>query len=141
VFFMDLQHFGKNFDEFVSKCQSQPNFSFVRGIPSKILQNNGKLEIQYEDMIAGGVKRKPFDAVVLSVGMRPQPGNRRLAEMLNIGLDKFGFFSGSDIRNPVSTASDRVYIAGGCQGPKDIGECLNEAATVAAEIAEYFQRI
>ena len=141
VFFMDLQHFGKNFDEFVDKCRSQPNFSFVRGIPSKILQNNGNLEIQYEDMTGGGVKIKPFDAVVLSVGMRPQPDNRRLAEMLNIGLDKFGFFSGSGIRNPVGTASDRIYLAGGCRGPKDIGECINEAATVAAEIAEYLKRI
>ena len=137
VFFMDLQHFGKNFDEFVDNCSSQPNFSFIRGIPSKITRRNGKLELQYEDMIEGGVRQKPYDAVVLSVGMRPPSNgaNRRLAEMLDIELDRFGFLRNSGIERPVATASERVYLVGGCRGPKDIGECINEAATVSAEIA------
>jgi len=141
VFFMDLQHFGKNFDDFVNKCSSLPNLSLVRSIPSGVVQHNGRLELQYEDMIDGGVKRKPFDTVVLSVGMRPNPANRRLAEMLNIELNRFDFFNASGIDHPVATASERVYLVGSCRGPKDIGECVNEAATVAAEIAMQLEKI
>jgi len=139
VFFMDLQHFGKNFDEFVDKCSNNPNFEFIRGIPAKAQSRNDSIELVYEDFTGGGVKTKSFDAVVLSVGMRPREQNRALAEMLDIGLDRFGFFAG-DNSSSVSTSSERVFRVGSCSGPKHIGECVNEAATVAEEIAQLLER-
>jgi heterodisulfide reductase subunit A2 len=140
VFFMDLQHFGKNFDEFVDKCSHNPNFEFMRGIPAKAAARNGNIELVYEDFAHGGVKSKSFDAVVLSVGMRPSPNNRLLAGMLDIGLDKFGFFAGGRNGSLVTTAKERVFRVGTCLGPKDIGECLNEASAAAGEIADLIER-
>ena len=140
VFFMDLQHFGKNFDEFVDKCSGNPNFEFMRGIPAKATARNGNIELVFEDFAHGGVKSKAFDAVVLSVGMRPRPSNRALAGLLDIGLDQFGFFAGSGNGSSVTTANDRVFRVGTCIGPKNIGECLNEAAAAAGEIADLLER-
>jgi heterodisulfide reductase subunit A len=33
---------------------------------------------------------------------------------------------------PVSTASDGIYVAGACQGPKDIPDCVAQGAAAAA---------
>ena len=118
----------------------ETNLEFVRGIPAKISQQDAKLELQYEDFAGGGVRNKAFDAVVLSVGMRPRSENRKLAEMLNLGLDRFGFFAGSGLENPVNVA-ESIYCVGGCGGPVSIGECLNEAEAVSGEIVRLLEKV
>jgi len=61
------------------------------------------------------------DMVVLSVSMQPSAGAAELAEKLGIPLDADGWFEELDYNSePDSTGRDGIYIAGVCQGPKDI---------------------
>ena len=78
---------------------------------------------------------QPVDMVVLSVGMQPSTGAAELAEKLGIPLDADGWFQELDYNSePDSTGRDGIYIAGVCQGPKDIPDTVAQASAAAAGV-------
>ena len=63
----------------------------------------------------------PVDMVVLSVGLQPSKGSAELAGKLNIPRDNDGWFRELNYNaEPNSTGREGIYLAGVCQGPKDI---------------------
>jgi heterodisulfide reductase subunit A len=71
--------------------------------------------------------------VVLSVGLEPAEETARLAEMLRIPLSEGGWLEESNY-NTSSTGTFRggIYIAGTCQGPKDIPDSVAQGSAAAA---------
>jgi len=54
---------------------------------------------------------------------------------VNISQDKEGWFIESHPKlDPVATTTDGIYIAGGCQAPKDIPDSVAQARAAAARI-------
>jgi len=132
IFYIDLQTTGKGFAQFYENYKE--SIRFIRGVPVEILQtSSSELEVRFEDIAQGKVSRDTFDLVVLSVGISPGKNSWDLARILGINLDDDGFF---DIRHPLSsneTNVDGIFVAGTCQGPKDIPDSIAHGIAAASK--------
>jgi heterodisulfide reductase subunit A len=132
IFYIDLQTTGKGFAQFYENYKE--SIRFVRGVPVEILQTSScELEVRFEDIAQGKVCRDTFDLVVLSVGISPGKNSWDLARVLGINLADDGFF---DTRHPLSsneTNVDGVFVAGTCQGPKDIPDSIAHGIAAASK--------
>ena len=73
--------------------------------------------------------------VVLSVGLQPSEGSAELAEKLSIPRDNDGWFRELNYNaEPNSTGREGIYLAGVCQGPKDIPDTVAQASAAAAYV-------
>ena len=135
IFYIDLQTAGKGFAQFYEQCRV--SIRFIRGVPVEILEgSSGRLELRFEDISKGKTSRETFDLVVLSVGMVPRKGSWDLARILGINLGDYGFF---DTRSPIDsnkTNVDGIFLAGTCQGPKDIPDSIAHGIAAAQKARE-----
>jgi heterodisulfide reductase subunit A len=94
----------------------------------------GKLTLRVEDTLLGMVRRIPVDMVVLSVGLEPHADSQDVRRLFNITCSTEGFFLERHPKlAPVNTFTDGVFLAGCCQGPKDIPDTVAQAGAAAAE--------
>jgi len=138
VFYMDIQNFGKNFDRFYGKCKDK--MRFVRSRPYEIKGGcEGAVSVKYTPQSglsaqSTGVCREEFDLVILSVGIRPAQDNRRVADNLLVPLDENGFFGLKNTSALPELNRNGIYVAGACEGPKDIAGSIVQARAVSAAI-------
>jgi heterodisulfide reductase subunit A2 len=70
---------------------------------------------------------------VLAVGMEPRADTSAVAGLLKLSRTADGFFMEAHPKlRPVDTAMAGVYLAGCCQGPKDISETVSQARAAAS---------
>jgi len=135
IYYMDMRAFGKDFDKYVDSAQSKYKIGFIRSRISGVEQDDeGRLIVRYADDNGTG-KDAPYDIVVLSVGMKPQPENVKLYNRSGVKTDRFGFIWSGEF-NPTATTRDGVYACGVAAGPKDIPETVIEASAAAAGAAK-----
>jgi heterodisulfide reductase subunit A len=132
IFYIDLQTTGKGFAQFYEEYKE--SIRFVRGVPVEIVQTvSGELEVKFEDISQGKVCRDTFDLVVLSVGISPGRNTWDLAKVLGINLADDGFF---DTKGPLSSSEtnvDGIFVAGTCQGPRDIPDSIAHGTAAASK--------
>jgi heterodisulfide reductase subunit A len=88
-----------------------------------------------EDIASNRLMDVPVDMVVLSVGLQPSKGADELAGKLNIPRDNDGWFRELSYNaEPNCTGRDGIYLAGVCQGPKDIPDTVAQASAAAAYV-------
>jgi heterodisulfide reductase subunit A-like polyferredoxin len=135
VFFIDFRAQGKGFDRYYQRARETHGVRFIRSLPSRVTQNprTHHLEITFVDE-HGRIRAEEFDLVVLSVGLRPHPSAERLAQVLGLDTDAYGF-----IKNPpfqlISTSREGIFACGVYQSPKDIPETVGQASAAAAAAA------
>ena len=138
-FYIDMRCFGKGYEEFYRRLQEE-GITFIRGKPAEITdqamgpEEKGKLIIIGEDTLIGKKLRVPVDMVVLCTAMEPAEDTAEVARVFGINQGGDGFFLEEHPKlGPVSTATDGVFLAGTCQGPKDIPDAVSHAAGAAAQ--------
>jgi heterodisulfide reductase subunit A2 len=138
-FYIDMRTPGKGYEEFYDKLLRE-GVHFIRGRVAEVNdwattpEEEGKLAIRVEDTLVGVVRRIPVDMVVLAVGLEPRADADEVRRMFNISCGKEGWFLERHPKlAPVSTFSDGIFLAGACQGPKDIPDCVAQAGAAAAE--------
>jgi len=138
-FYIDMRTPGKGYEEFYQRLLAE-NVHFVRGKVAEVTElaqskaEEGKLVITVEDTLLGAVRRVPVDMVILSVALEPRPDREEVRRLLNLSCSMEGFFLERHPKlAPVSTMNDGMFIAGACQGPKDIPETVAQAEAAAAE--------
>lgn len=138
-FYIDIRAAGKTYEEFYDKLLEE-NVHFIRGRVAEVTdcaaipEEEGKLIIRAEDTMIGVVRRIPVDMVVLAVGMEPQTDAGEVRRLFNISCSTEGFFLERHPKlAPVDTFTDGVFIAGACQGPKDIPDSVAQAGAAAAQ--------
>lgn len=144
ILYTDLKVFGKGFQLFVDRARDIWGVKYVRGRAGEIREDplTGDLIIWYEDTDKGKVSKMKADLVVLCTAMAPRPENKKLADVLGVELDEFGFFKVQDsIANPIETNIPGIYVCGCCHGPRDIPESIAEASAAAAKSAENIRPI
>jgi heterodisulfide reductase subunit A len=73
------------------------------------------------------------DMVILSAGLEPRRDAEDVAHVFGLSRSADGFFLERHPKlGPVETASNGVFIAGACQGPKDIPDTVAQAGAAAA---------
>ena len=138
-FYIDMRTPGKNYEEFYDKLLTE-GVHFIRGRVGEVTdwtmtpEEEGKLVIRVEDTLAGFVRRIPVDMVVLATGLEPQADSQEVRRLFNMSCGSEGFFLERHPKlAPVNTFTDGIFLAGACQGPKDIPDTVAQAGAAAAE--------
>lgn len=138
-FYIDMRTPGKGYEEFYDKLMNE-GVHFIRGRVAEITdwalvpEEENKLTIRVEDTLVGTVRRIPVDMAVLAVGLEPRDDAQDIRRMFNISCSTEGFYLERHPKlAPVSTFTDGIFIAGACQGPKDIPDSVAQAGAAAAE--------
>lgn len=140
VFYMDVRTAGKAYEEFYQRSVNE-GAVYVRGRVSKIYPRGDKLIVRGEDTLIGKPVEVEADLVVLATAMVPSKGAEEIAKMVGVSFDKDGFFQEAHPKlRPVETFTAGVYLAGACQGPKDIPDTVSQASAVAVKVASLFSK-
>jgi heterodisulfide reductase subunit A len=133
IFYMDIRAFGKAYEEFYYRIQEE-GCKFIRGRVAKIQElPNKNLLVQAEDTMLGTPIALEADIVVLASAIVPKKETEALRNKLTISRSPDLFLLEAHPKlNPFSTSTDGVYLAGCCQGPKDIPDTVAQAAGAAA---------
>ncbi len=65
--------------------------------------------------------------------MNPEKEYEKIAENMNLWVKEDGFYENPDPVHITKTNQKGIFIAGSCQGPKDISECIANAEHAALE--------
>ena len=132
VFYMDVRAFGKGFEDFYDDVRQQ-GVIYRRGNPSEIIRKGDRVLVRAEDTLLGELVEVEADLVVLAVGMMPPADNVQMAALLKLARSADGFFLEAHPKlRPVDTAMAGIFLAGSCQGPKDISETIAHARAAAS---------
>ncbi|MGI6107886.1 MAG: 4Fe-4S binding protein [Lachnospiraceae bacterium] len=135
VFYIDVRTPGKNFDEFYRRAVEQYGVHYIKGMVGKVEQGDGCLKVQASDLLNNRQIHMDADMVVLAAAIEPDPSARRIGTMLTASMDTNDFFSEAHAKlRPVESPTAGIYLAGMCQGPKDIPETVAQASAAAAKV-------
>jgi len=137
--YIDMRCFGKGYEEFYKRI-SEEGVNFVRGKAVQISdiartdEEKGKLVVIVEDTLLGQMIRVPVDMVILSVAIEARKDAQGVANVFGLEQDKDGFFKEKHYKLDImGTLTDGIYLAGCCQGPKDIPDTVSQSIGAAAK--------
>ena len=137
---MDVRTAGKNYEEFYQRALNE-GATFIRGRVSKIYPKGDKLVLKSEDTLIGRPIEVEADLVVLATAMVPSQGSLELAKTIGFSTDKDGWYQEAHPKlQPVETFFAGVYLAGACQGPKDIPDSVAQASAAAVTVCGLFSK-
>ena len=132
VFYMDVRAFGKGFEEFYDRVMKE-GVRYRRGSVSEIYKQGDRVVVRAEDTILDEPLEMEADLVVLATGLVPRSSAQAIAELLKLPRSPDGFFAEAHPKlRPVDTVNDGIYLAGCCQGPKDIPDTIAQAKAAAS---------
>jgi heterodisulfide reductase subunit A len=132
VFYMDIRAFGKGFEEFYDRVRSE-GIKYRRGIPSEIIKRGNNVILRVEDTLLGEQIEVEADLVVLAVGMQPRQESDQVARVLNLIRGEDGYFLEQHPKlRTVESNIPGIFLAGCCQGPKDIPDTVAHAKAAAS---------
>jgi heterodisulfide reductase subunit A len=155
VFYMDVRAFGKGYEEFYDRVKHE-RVIYRRGEPAEIYRKRGRdgqpgdrLVVLAEDTILGKPVEVEADLVVLATAAVPRADTMEVAALFSSlssslgGLEcsPDGFFQEAHPKlRPVDTLLDGVFLAGCCQGPKDIPDTVAQAKAAASSVLRILVR-
>jgi len=139
-FYIDMRPNQKGYEEFYQRLLEE-GMHFVRGKVAEVTDaarlpsEEGKLIVQAEDTLLGKQRRIPVDMVILMGAMEPQADAKDVGLKCGISCSMAGWYTERHPKlDPVATMTDGVFVAGVCQGPKDIPASVAQGAAAAARI-------
>ncbi len=139
-FYIDMRSFGKGYEEFYSRILEE-DVNVIRGKVAEVVKigwsgnSDGELLIRCEDTLIKKYREIPVDMVVLCNALEPQQDAENIRRLFSLSQSPDGFLLEKHPKlDPTATATDGVYIAGCCQGPKDIPDTVAQASSAAARI-------
>jgi heterodisulfide reductase subunit A len=131
VLYMDVRAFGKGFEEFYERVQKE-EIVYRRANPSEVYRRNGKLMVRGEDTLLGEPFELEADLIVLASGLVPRKEDDLLKDLLGLKKSSSRFYAEAPGLDPVVTEVEGVFLAGCCQGPKDIPDTVSQASGAAS---------
>lgn len=140
-FYIDMRTTFKDYEEFYQRLLEE-GMHFIRGRVAEVTDSarlpgeEGKLIVQTEDTLLGRQRRVPVDMVILMGALEPQADAREMGLRCGISCSMAGWYTERHPKlDPVATMTDGIFIAGACQGPKDIPASVAQGAAAAARVA------
>lgn len=136
--YIDLRAFGKGYEEFFQRILTE-GVNVIRGKGAEVVaaergDPEGTLVVRCEDTLAGRFREVPVDMVILCTALEAQGDAKETGRRFGISTGADGWFIERHPKlGPVSTTTDGVFIAGACQGPKDIPDTVAQAGAAAAQ--------
>ena len=132
-FYIDMRCFGKGYEEFYKRVQNE-GVRMIRGKAAGVKEKDGMLTVTAEDTLSDRMLEIPVEMVILCTAMEPRADANEVTRIFGISLGSDGFFQEEHPKlEPVSTPTSGVFLAGTCQGPKDIPDTVAQAKGAAAE--------
>jgi len=139
-FYIDMRTTFKDYEEFYQRLLGE-GMRFVRGKVAEVTDaarkpgEEGKLIVQVEDTLLAQQKRVPVDMVVLMTALEPQHDAKETGIKCGLSCNADGWYTERHPKlDPVATMTDGVFVAGACQGPKDIPASVAQGAAAAARV-------
>jgi heterodisulfide reductase subunit A len=134
IFYNDIRTSGKGFEELYQRARAA-GVHFIKGLPGRIAEDeDGRPVICYEDQERGGRSQLVVDMAVLAVGLEA-PGEALPFVDQAPAKDGLGFYQERHpILHPLESTVPGVFLAGTCQGPRDIAETVCQGSGVAARV-------
>ena len=133
IFLMDQRAFSKAYSAYTRRAEELFGVGYVRSRISVIHEDRETHDLLIRYQTDDGVLREDrFDLVVLSVGSEPPAQSKRLAEILDIELNEYGFCR-TEKFEPVDTTRPGIYVAGAFAMPKEITESIIDASGAVAQ--------
>ncbi|MEM2119225.1 MAG: CoB--CoM heterodisulfide reductase iron-sulfur subunit A family protein [Candidatus Bathyarchaeia archaeon] len=137
VCYNDLRAFGKGYEEFYRRAREM-GVNFVAGIPSDVrCTPEGAL---FFDVFERGTNKSlelHADLVVLANGLVPNSDLKRINELFHVSCSADGFLLEAHPKlRPLESSTAGIFLAGACQGPKDIPDTVAQASGAAAKVVD-----
>lgn len=140
IFYMDVRTAGKGYEEFYMRTK-EDGASYIRGRVSKIYKEGNKLICKGEDTLLGKPVTVEADMVILETAMVPAIGIEEVAQKLSISMDGDHWIQEAHPKlRPVETQTSGIFLAGTCQGPKDIPDTVAQASAAAVKVCGLFSK-
>jgi heterodisulfide reductase subunit A2 len=135
-YYIDMRAYGKGYEEFYKRIEDE-GVHLIRGRTARIDQINDRLLLRSEDILNDRMIESEVDMVVLSVGLEPSTDTKKLASIAGIQVSKDGWFKELDSAGDTEcTHKSGIFIAGACQGPKDIPDSVAQGSAAAALVLQ-----
>jgi heterodisulfide reductase subunit A len=138
--YIDMRAFGKGYEEFYQRLLDE-GINVIRGKGAEIvpaphkLGDDFQLIVQCEDTLISKYREIPVDMVILCTALESRKDAPDLARKFNISQGADGWFIEAHPKlAPVSTTTDGIYLAGVCQGPKDIPDAVAQGNAAAGQV-------
>ena len=143
ICFTDMRAFGKGYEELYRRCR-KTGINFINGLPSEIYETYGEGKHLYFTVFDGflnEVIRIDTDLVVLQVNMVSPKETGELVKKLGLCTSGDGFFQEAHAKlRPIETPTPGVFLAGTCQGPKDIVDTVCHAKGAGGDVLKLLQK-
>ena len=103
--------------------------------PPEMLGNERVEGVEVIDSVSGMKRKLECDLVVLSTPLIPNDDNVKLAHMLGLQVDRYGFFSEIYPLHPLETRMDGVFICGSARWPVSSDNAMVQGEGAAAKAA------
>jgi heterodisulfide reductase subunit A2 len=134
VYYRDLRTIKKEWEALYTRAR-EAGIVFMRSRVKDIRPDGtGGVVIEADQDLGQWASRDRVDLAVLAVGLRPGD-NTALKEVLKLPVGTDGFFLEAHPKlRPLETVLDGIFLAGACQGPKDLAESITQGSGAAAKI-------
>jgi heterodisulfide reductase subunit A len=144
VFYIDVRAFGKGFEEFYDRIREE-GITYRRGNVSEIYRrhpDDERLVVRADDTLLGQAVEVEADLVVLATGLTPRSDAETMAGMLGLTRSADGFFQEKQLELfPSDSEQEGVFLAGCCQGPKDVPDTVAHAKSAASSAIVTLSRL
>ncbi|MGB9853303.1 MAG: 4Fe-4S binding protein [Candidatus Bathyarchaeales archaeon] len=141
ICYIDIRAFGRGYEELYRRARSM-NINFVAGIPSEIyVEPDGTISLNVFDKNIDKLLEIRPDLIVLVNGLTLSYDAEKVSAVFHVpkGLDGFLLEAHPKLR-PLESVVPGIFLAGMCQGPKDIPETVSHASGAAAKVIDLLSR-
>lgn len=134
LFYMDIRSFGKMYEEFYYRIQDE-GAKFIRGRVASITEDKvtKNLHVVTDDTLLDRPIDLEVDLVVLASAVQPAADTNRTRKLFGVSCSMDGWLLEAHPKlNPCGTTTAGVFLAGVCQGPKDIPDTVASAEGAAS---------
>src|SRR6516165_11253942 len=141
IFYIDMRMYGYWENEIYWPAQEKHHVQYVKGMITEVIAKGDRLLVRGEDTTMGRPMELEMDMVVLSVGMEPSAGTKRMAKVLGVGQNKYGFIHavGGPL-DTVSTSRPGIFACGAALGPADLEDTVSSAAAAAMKAVGFLRQ-
>ena len=138
IYYRDIRTTKKDWEALYTRAR-EAGVLFLRGkVQEMAASPEGGLIIKAFDETFQVQTLDRVDLAVLAVGLTPGNG-AHLREILKLPVGPDGFFLEAHPKlKPLETVLDGIFLAGACQGPKDLAESLTQGSGAAAKVMALF---
>jgi heterodisulfide reductase subunit A len=134
IYYRDLRMVKKEWEALYTRAR-EAGIGFMRAQVREIRPGEGgQVVIEADQNLGQWGSADRVDLAVLAVGMTPGDG-AALQKALKLPVGPDGFFMEAHPKlRPLETVLDGIFLAGACQGPKDLAESITQGSGAAGKV-------